>query len=293
ALVAVEHPASERDHLPRKRFDGEDDAPAEAVVRLRRALAPAEEPEVEHQVLVQAVLRRRLAQPAPLVRREPEPEPLRGVGVHPARLQVVPGDAATLRVHETLAEPLPGEAVDLVERPVRILFLRATADLPHLHPGARRHVLHRLHEIEPLPLDQKREDVTRFPASEALVEALVGHHVEARCALLVERAVRLVLPAGLLEWHELADDVDDIGSGPHLLDLIVGDHWGCSLKPAMVTPAPPSVGPPMRCQRTRRSASSISATRLRSAPVPLPWMMRSSGRSSNSASSSARASSVS
>src|SRR5690606_17909927 len=112
-------------------------------------------------------------------------------------------------------------------------------------------------------------------------------------ALLVEGAVGLVLAARLLERHELRDHVDDVGARAHLLDLLVGDHDAASRNPATVTPAPPSVGPPIRTERTRRSARSISPTRLRRSPVLFPCVMRSSGRSSRRGSSRARAGSIS
>src|SRR5690606_16126625 len=57
-------------------------------------------------------------------------------------------------------------------------------------------------------------------AAEAVVEAGLRAHVEARAALVVERAQSLHrTDARVLERHVLADDVSDVGAGPHLVDV--------------------------------------------------------------------------
>src|SRR5207244_6740190 len=86
-----------------------------------------------------------------------------------------------------------------------------------------------------------------------------------------------------LDVHVLADDLDDVGGVTDLVDDVVGYH----LSSTTVTPAPPSFQAPSRKFVTRDSLRSISATRSRKAPVPLPWMMRSVLRSARTAASTA------
>src|SRR5256885_1639808 len=86
-----------------------------------------------------------------------------------------------------------------------------------------------------------------------------------------------------LEIHVLADNLYDVGSVANLVDDFVGNH----LSSTTVTPAPPSFHAPRRKLVTRDSLRSISVTRSRRAPVPLPWMMRSVLRSARIAASTA------
>src|SRR5581483_4775631 len=100
---------------------------------------------------------------------------------------------------------------------------------------------------------------------EAVIAAL-GHHREVRIRPLVERAGPSKHRPHALEADVLADDRDDVGGRLHLLDDVVRNHASS----ATVTPAPPSFQAPSRKSFTRVSLRSISATRSRSAPVPLP-----------------------
>src|SRR5213595_1307594 len=86
-----------------------------------------------------------------------------------------------------------------------------------------------------------------------------------------------------LETDVLADHLDDVGGVAHLVHDFVGYHPSSTT----VTPAPPSFQAPSRKLVTRVSLRSISATRSRRAPVPLPWMMRRVLRSARTAASTA------
>ena len=55
------------------------------------------------------------------------------------------------------------------------------------------------------------------------------------------------------------------------------DHF-CSINFATVTPSPPSPGPPARNSPTKGWLFRLSRMASRSAPVPLPWMMRTQGK---------------
>src|SRR5690606_26195965 len=69
-----------------------------------------------------------------------------------------------------------------------------------------------------------RIDVARLAAAEAVVVAELRTHVEARAALVVERAEALErADPGRLQAHMLADDVGDVGAGLHLFDVALSN----------------------------------------------------------------------
>ncbi len=280
--VVSEDPATEGDHLSAESLDREHDATPKAVVRLPTSLAPFQQAELEHEVFVESVLERRLAECAPLVRREAEAEALGDLGPDSAALEIRAGLHSDRVIQELRPEPGLSESADLVQGPVRVVLRPAPMTLDDLNAGPRRHEFDGLDEIHPHPLHDEIEDVAGLAASEAFVESLPRNDVEAGRPLLVERAVGLVLATRLLEGDRLPDDVDDVGPGADLVDDLVGDHLPPP-RSATVTPAPPSPTPPIRKRRTLSSPERISATRFRRAPVPLPWMILSSGRSSKTA----------
>src|SRR3954468_15843137 len=103
-------------------------------------------------------------------------------------------------------------------------------------------------------------------ANEAEVHPLVGDNREIAVRALMKRTRSPEGVAHTLEIDVLADDRDDVGGVANQLHHFVGDHANS----ATVTPAPPSFHAPRRKLVTRDSLRSISATRSRSAPVPLP-----------------------
>src|SRR6185437_15180291 len=125
--------------------------------------------------------------------------------------------------------------------------------------------LHRLHKIQTELLLHEGEDIARFAADEAFVST-------ARCdgevvvLAMMERTRSPKAVPDPLELDELADDRDEVRFFADAFDDGVGDH----ARSASVTPAPPSFQAPSRNPFTRVSLRSISATRSRSAPVPLP-----------------------
>src|SRR5256714_13502234 len=100
---------------------------------------------------------------------------------------------------------------------------------------------------------------------------------------LMERTRPTEISSDALETDVLADHLDYVGGVAHLVDDLVGYHPSSTT----VTPAPPSFQAPSRKLVTRVSLRSISATRSRKAPVPLPWMMRRVLRSARTAASTA------
>ncbi len=159
----VHEAAPEGDHLSGQALDREDDPATEAVERLVAALAPLQEADLQHPLLVEAEPGGLIAEGAPLVRGPAEAEALGDLGADAPPSQVGPGLRAHGLVEEPLPEPLPRERVHLVERSVGVLLLPGPADLAHLDARPARHVLHRLHEVHPLTLHDEGEDVPDLP----------------------------------------------------------------------------------------------------------------------------------
>src|SRR4029079_1380084 len=133
------------------------------------------------------------------------------------------------------------------------------------------------------PLLQKAEHISALVADEAVVHPLPRGDGEVAVRPLMKRTRSAEVGARPFEVHVLADDLDDIGGVADLVDDLVGYH----LSSPPVTPAPPSFQAPRRKFVTRDSLRSISETRSRNAPVPLPWMMRMDLRSARMAASTA------
>ena len=92
-----------------------------------------------------------------------------------------------------------------------ILGRRSAIRFPgYFHAGHLGQGFDCLDEVQTVVLHQKSERRTRSLAPEAVVELLVGHHVERRRLLLVERAAGLETPAGFLQRDARIDDIDDV-----------------------------------------------------------------------------------
>ena len=209
----------------------------------------------------------RVAQCAPLIGCVTQPETFGRGLVDAAVAQVVARIGARIGIEQHAPEEIARERVRLVVPAEGILLGPAgTTHLVELDSRARRHVADRLDEVESEALHHEREDITRFATTEALVEPLRRHDVEARRALLVEWAVGLEFLSRLLQRDHLPDQVDQVGTRPHLVHLRVRNHPTL----ATVTPDPPSPCIPIRNSLTRWSCRSNSCTRARTAPVPLP-----------------------
>ena len=224
-----------------------------------------DEPGVKQQLIGHAVLVRRLPQQAPAIGGETQSETLRRGSADGARFQVLARPLAARFLPEMFAEEISRKGNDFIQCAVRLIaapvIIRGNIDA---HLG-RDHA-HRLLERQALPLHQEAEGIAALATAKALVEALGGHDIEGWRLLVVEGASRLVFLAGALELDVLAHNLDDVGASAHFFDDVLRDHRSS----ATVTPAPPSVGPPRRKLRMRRSPLSVSATAWRNAPVPLP-----------------------
>jgi len=87
--------------------------------------------------------------------------------------------------------------------------------------------LDRLLEGDVVHLLQEGVDVAALAAAEAVVEADLRTHVEARAALVVEGAQPLHRPdAGALQGDVVADDVGQIRARPNLVDVAASNEAG-------------------------------------------------------------------
>ena len=163
----------------------------------------------------------------PALGRVPDAEVRGGTGVEAAFAEEPPGGDGLAR-RELRAEELGGGGVGGVQAraPARVggraavLVVQREADAPG-------EALDGLGERQVVHLAQERVDVARLAAAEAVVEAGLRSHVEARAALVVERAQPLHGPdARRLERHALADDVGDVGARLDLVDVGLADPPG-------------------------------------------------------------------
>ncbi len=222
----VQHAAPEADDPSRERLDRKDEPPPEAVVGLRRALRRGRKADLQQQVLREAVLGRRLSERVPFIGSPSQAEALGRLCIDSPALHIGPSAPTRPRIQELLAKPAPSERVRLVMRLKGVVSISAASShLVDLDAKALPEGLHRILEVHASPLHHEREDVARLPTSKTLVKALVGHHVERRRPVVVERTLPLPILARPLERHALADDAYEIGSRPDFLHEIVGDHF--------------------------------------------------------------------
>lgn len=74
---------------------------------------------------------------------------------------------------------------------------------------------------------QEGVDIAALSAAKAVVKTHLGPHMEARCALVVERTQSLHRSnPGRLQLHVVAHDVCDIGSGLDLFDVTLSNQSG-------------------------------------------------------------------
>ena len=96
---------------------------------------------------------------------------------------------------------------DLAE--TRLVGVLALGPLVDLDAGATGQRAERLRERDAVALHDEAEDVAAQPAAEAMPALPDWGDDERRCLLAVERTEALVGGARLLQYHCLADDLDD------------------------------------------------------------------------------------
>jgi len=188
-LALVQHAAAEGDGPPARVADREHDPIAESVVvALRRAALriglTLDDEAGAHQYLAFIVGRSvALEQTVPQRWRVADAELLDHPGTDPALLQVLAGPRLA---GQGLAEVEPSPLQREIQLVVRLLRRRRAALAGHLESRARGEVLDGLDEARVVVLHQEAECRAVRPASEAVVELLVGADPERRRLLVVE-----------------------------------------------------------------------------------------------------------
>ena len=250
-LLRVQPAPREPDDLPAHRPDRKHHAATEAVEQPARLLAPPDQAGVLERVLAYALPLRLAEKRVPGFWCPAEHERLLDLPADAAPGQVLSRAGGVGRFPQKAIVELRRQAVGQMERGVGI---GEVGRLPvgDLHSHALPQAPHGVRELDLLVLHQERERVPAGLAAEAVVHPLLGAHRERGRLLGVERTEANPAAAALLELHDLADDLDDVGAVPDLLDDVVGnaqarsssDPSGASV--AIVTPSPPSFQCPSR-----------------------------------------------
>ncbi|GMA92333.1 hypothetical protein GCM10025869_28620 [Homoserinibacter gongjuensis] len=231
ALIVVEQLAgAEADGLPRHVADRPDHAAPEAVVGVA-AVTGGEQARGDEIVLAEPLLQEGVLEGVERLGGVAHAEALgRGLVEAPAPEEVATGLGP--RLGELGTEELLGGGIRRQQtRAGAVIGGRGCPVLVvQLDSGARRHALHGLLEAHVIHALQEGEDVTVFAASEAVVATDAWTHVEARTALLVERAETLErADTGRFEGHVVAHDVGDVDAGPDLVDIASTNETGHAL----------------------------------------------------------------
>ena len=228
ALVIVEELAgAEPDDITAEIANRPDEPAPEPVVDAPVALA--HEPPGHELCIGEALAAQVLRQGVPRLRGEPDPELPHDICVESALREELAADLGLGRP-QLLRVVRGRQLVGLDEpRPLALLLVYGSAavDIAQLDPGLDRELLDRLGEGEVVDLLDEAEDVAALAAAEAVPHAPAGRHVEARAALVMERAQSLERPAARrLQGDVLAHDLVDAGPLAHGRDVVVTDPAG-------------------------------------------------------------------
>src|SRR5690606_23211088 len=202
-LVVAQHPAAETDDPPAAVADGEDDAVAEAVVALAAVRVLHYQPgldeylllgiirgQVAHQVVPAGWSKAQVIELGDLPRQAPLLQVVHrasALGMMPELLTVIRGGIFQHRVQRTVLTTGAGPAT------IASLFPG------YLDTGLASQLLHRLREIQPLEIHQEADGVPTGAAAEPAIDLLVGADAERGGFLVMERAQRGPVLAGLLQ----------------------------------------------------------------------------------------------
>ncbi len=139
---------------------------------------------------------------------------------------------AFLMVKQQVGVRVPGETHENIQA---VAFASAIGlpgrFLPDFNAILFCQVTNGFHIAEALVLHNKGDGVATLTAAEILKNSLCRDHVK-RCGLLVgERTQGLIILAGALEGHEVADHVDQVDPVFYLINGLSGNHSGrCALR---------------------------------------------------------------
>src|SRR5690606_4860500 len=220
----------EADRLPGHVADRPHDPAAETVVAVA-ALPRREQPRARELLEREPLRREGVLERVERLRGVADPEALGGRLIETAAAQEVAGGLRG-RLSELGPEVLLGGGVRREQaRPVAVVDGGGAPVLVvQLDADPRRHALDGLLEAHMVHALQEGEDVAVLAAAEAVVAPDAGPHMEARRALLVERAQTLErTDTGRLERHVVAHDVGDVHPGTDLVDVAATNQPGHAL----------------------------------------------------------------
>ncbi len=221
-VVVEEAPSAEADGLAGDVADRPHQPTAEAIVDAAVAL--------RHETGCRELIGREpsslevVGERVPALRREADAESPRRLGVE-AALAEEPATDLGLWAAESLDEEL-GRRLVRGEKPrtVAVVGRLPAVFVVEFEGDASGESLDRLGERDVVHALQERVDVARLAAAEAVVVAELRAHVEARTALVVERAETLHrTDAGRFQADVLTDDVGDVRASLHLIDIALSN----------------------------------------------------------------------
>src|SRR5262249_22496371 len=272
-LLAGHAPAAEADDTPLQVPNGEEQAPAEAVVEAGGILSRQHEARRDQLALRHALLGHVAQERIPTVRGVAQSEAARDLEVEAPALDIGPRLGALLGP-ERVGVELGRQRHDLAEA----LELAVGLWRPlgrQLHAGPLGQGPHRLRKGQAVLPHQEAEGGAAHAAAEAVEDASLRIDREGGGLFGVEGAEALPVFPGALEVDGLTDQLGHVHPGADLVEDLGGEAGGHQLCPstATVAPAPPSCGSPGRWLVTSGWGASSSSTARRGAPVPLPWVM--------------------
>lgn len=212
---------------PPRVFDGDDDPPTEEVIRSSAALPGSSQPRRHRHLRRHALPMQMIQQRAPAVRCRSQLVLLDGRVGHPAASKILETGSSLSPSEQGGPEEVRRKLAHIVQvaSPADpVAFLCGQLPILDLDPDPLAQLLGGLEEAHAPCLHEELEGIAPLPTAKAVVDALVLHHVEAWCLLLVEGTqpdVRVALP---LQGHGLGDHLDDVGSLTDGLDELAGEH---------------------------------------------------------------------
>ena len=246
-----EHAPAERDRAAATVENRKHHAAAEAIV-FRAALAAGEKPGFLHERDALRARAERVLERVPLIRRVAEIEFRDRRVVEPAVGEV----RARGFVRAELAAEERRRGFEHGVK-VRRVFARrlASAFVGHLDAGAARELFDCVGKFEAVVIHEEADRAPVRAAAEAVIELLGGAHGERRRTLVVERAARGPVAAGLFERHAFLDHVDDVDAGEEVVDEFFGDaaaHGIRMPRPSISFVVPAKAGTERLCSSRRR-----------------------------------------
>ena len=219
-LVPRQHPAAEGRHAALFVANWEDEAPAEAVVKMVRTFLAHHQARLFHERQFVILAFGPFDGVVPGVRGVAEPEELHRLGPDAAAGQVIARDGAGLPRGQGRLPALRDLLVDLEETLLQVPGVGPARLLLQFkrYPCPLRQPPNRVGKVQVLVFLDKGEDVAAFVAAEAMENLFVRVDVEAGGLLPVEGAKRDEIGPGAFERHITSDHLDNVAGSPNLFE---------------------------------------------------------------------------